>query len=97
MKKIQYKPEHINAHFLTCFIALTLARIVELRLGGKFPVSRIIESLREVSCSHLDTNHYLFDYADDVTDALTDIFNMGFGKKIMTLGEIKKYFAASKK
>jgi len=92
-----YKPEHINAHFLVCFIALTLARLVELKLGGKFPVSRIIESLREVSCSHLDTNHYLFDYADDVTDALDDLFNVGFGKKIMTLGEIKKYFAASKK
>jgi len=50
-----------------------------------------------VSCSHLDTNHYLFDYADDVTDALDNLFNMGFGKKVMTLGEIKKYFAASKK
>ena len=92
-----YKPEHINAHFLVCFIALTLARLVELKLNRMFPVSRIIESLRTVSCSHLDENYYLFDYADEVTNALNDLFNAGFGKKIMSLGEIKKYFAASKK
>jgi thiol-disulfide isomerase/thioredoxin len=91
-----YKPEHINAHFLSCFISLTLARLVELKLGGNFPISRIVESLREVSCSHLDANHYLFNYADDVTDALNTIFDVGFGKKFMSLGEIKKYFAHAK-
>ena len=92
-----YKPEHINAHFLVCFIALTLARLVELKLDGTFPVSRIVESLRDVSCSHLDANHYLFDYANDVTAALNSVFDVGFGKKIMALGEIKKYFAQTKK
>jgi hypothetical protein len=91
-----YKPEHINAHFLICFIALTLARLLELKLGGIFPVSKIIDSLREVACSHLDTNHYLFDYSDEVTDALDNRFHLGFGKKIMTLSEIKKNFAAAK-
>jgi len=92
-----YKPEHINAHFLVCFIALTLARLVELKLGGSFPVSRIVESLRQVSCSHLDANHYLFDYTDDVIAALNERFDVGFGKKFMTLGEIKKFFAEAKK
>jgi len=92
-----YKPEHINAHFLVCFIALTLARLVELQLNARYSLSRIIESLRQVSCSHLDANHYLFDYADDVTDALNHLFNVGFGKKILTLGKIKKYFAQTKK
>ena len=91
-----YKPEHINAHFLVCFIALTLARLVECKLDGKFSISKIVASLREVSCSHLDTNHYLFDYSDDVTDALDNLFHLGFGKKIMTLGEIKKNFAIAK-
>ena len=91
-----YKPEHINAHFLICFIALTLARLVELQLDGQFPLSRIVNSLREVSCSHLDTNHYLFDYADDITAALNKQYNLGFGKKIMTLAQIKNFFANAK-
>ena len=91
-----YKPEHINAHFLICFIALTLARIVELKLCGGFSVKSITESLRNVSCSHLDANYYLFDYTDDVTEALESIYNVGFGKKIMGWGEIIKYFACVK-
>ena len=92
-----YRQDHINAHFLACFIALTLARLVELKLGGEFPIGRIVDSLREVSCSHLDANYYLFDYADNVTSALNKLFDVGFGRKFMSLGEIKKYFAASKK
>ena len=38
--------EHINAHFLTCFIALLIARIAEMKLGGKYTISQIAETLR---------------------------------------------------
>ena len=89
--------EHINAHFLICFIALVIARLVEIRLKNKYPIERIIETLRSVSCSHADANHYLFDYADEITDDLNAEFNVGFGNKYMTLGEIKKNFGMVKK
>jgi len=82
---------HINAHFLICFIALTLARLTEIRLKHKYPIARIIETLRAASCSHLDENHWLFDYANDVTDDMNTAFNLNFGRKVMTLGEIKKH------
>jgi len=88
---------HINAHFLICFLALVVARIVELRLSEKYTIKKILHSLRLVSCSHMDANHYLFDYADDVTDDINDVFGLRIGKKIMTLGEIKKVFASVKK
>jgi transposase len=89
--------EHINAHFLVCFISLLVARIVEKKLGGKYTIDKITETLRNVACSHLDQNLWLFDYADDVTDDLNSVFNTDFGKKIMTLQQIKEYFALSKK
>ena len=92
-----YTKEHINAHFLICFISLVIARLVEIRLKNKYPIDRIISSLRSVACSHLDANHYLFDYADEITDDLNAEFQVGFGKKYMTLGEIKKYFGMVKK
>jgi metal-sulfur cluster biosynthetic enzyme len=50
-----------------------------------------------VSCSHIDANHYLFDYADEVTDDINEVFDLNIGKKVMTLGEIKKVFARVKK
>jgi transposase len=87
---------HINAHFLICFIALLIGRLVEIRLGGKYTIAKITETLRAVSCSHLDQNHWLFDYVDHVTDDMNATFGTDFGRKIMTLKEIKKNLGAVK-
>ncbi len=70
---------------------MIIARIVEIRLGNKYTVEKILNTLRLVSCSHMDANHYLFDYADEVTDDINDVFGLNIGKKVMTLGEIKKF------
>jgi transposase len=91
------RKDHINAHFLICFIALLIARIVELRLNNKYTIGKILNTLRKVSCSHMDANHYLFDYADEVTDDINEAFNLNIGQKVMTLGEIKKDFGKAKK
>ena len=89
--------EHINAHFLTCFISLLIARIVEMRLGGKYTIERITETLRKVACSNIDQNHWLFDFADEVTDDINVAFGTDFGRKFATLKEIKKILGESKK
>lgn len=73
--------DHINAHFFICFIALVIARIVEIKLKNKYTIEKILDSLRSVSCSHIDTNHYLFDHVDDVTDDINREFNLDIGKK----------------
>lgn len=88
--------EHINAHFLTCFISLLIARIVEIKLGGKYTIAKIAETLRRVECSHIDQNLWLFDFADSVTDDINDAFNLDIGRQIMTLQEIKKILGNSK-
>ncbi len=89
--------EHINAHFLICFIALLIARIAELRLNGKYTISNITEVLRKVSCSNIDQNHWLFNYADALTDEMNAAFGTDFGRKMMTLKEIKKNLGDAKK
>lgn len=89
--------DHINAHFLICFIALTISRLVEIKLGHKYSTDKILNTLRSVSCSHIDSNHYLFDYANEVTDDINDVFDLNIGKKVMSLGEIKKILASVKK
>jgi len=91
------RKDHINAHFLICFIALVIARIVEIRLNNKYTIEKILNTLRSVSCSHIDANHYLFDYADKITEDINGVFNLNIGQKIMTLGEIKKKFGIAKK
>lgn len=92
-----YKPEHIGGHFLVCFIALLLLRLVELRLENRYPAERIADVLREVTCMHIDTNHYLFHYADEVTDAMNTEFGTDIGVKVMTVSGIRNSIAETKK
>jgi hypothetical protein len=87
----------INAHFLVCFIALLIARIVETRLGNKHTIAKITETLRKVECNRIDQNLRLFDFADEVTDEMNAVFGTDFGRKIMTLEEIKKNLGTAKK
>jgi len=65
---------HIEAHFISCFVALLLIRILELKtkqaaLSGtldqtlKFAVSEIIESIRNYTCSSIGESLYNFHYA----------------------------------
>ena len=81
---------HINAHFLICFVALLILRVLEYKLHKKYPVKQIRESLIRYSCSHLDQNYYLFDYRDEILQSLERIFDLDLGNKIMTTAEIKK-------
>lgn len=88
--------EHINAHFLICFISLLIARIVEKRLGGKYTIERITQTLEKVACSHLKENIWLLDYSDELTDELNSVFGTEFGKKYIKLQDIKRNIAQSK-
>ena len=88
--------EHINSHFLICFICLLIARIVEMRLDGRYTVENIRESLKKVNCSRLEENIWLFDHADELTINMNKAFDINFELKYMTLQEIKDNLARTK-
>ena len=89
--------EHIEAHFLTCFVALTISRIREMKLEHKYSTERIMDSLSRAECSLLQQNYYVFDYYDEVLKDIGNVTNIDFSKRIRTLGEIKQVIADSKK
>lgn len=91
------RQEHIEAHFLTCFVSLVIARILEHRLNGKYSVTAILDSLKKSSCSHIQENYYLFDYYDELLADIGKEVGIDFGKKCMSLGEIKKILGEVKK
>lgn len=84
------REDHIHAHFLTCFVSLTLMRILEMKTGRKYCVNQIIESLRKCTYTHIEQNHYMLGYYDEVLEAVGKATNIDFSKKYRTLSEIKK-------
>jgi len=89
--------EHINAHFLTCFIALLIGRVVEMRLSHKYTIEEITETLQKISATNIAQNIWGFDYAGEITDDMNAVFGTDFGSKNMTLQNIKKNLGMTKK
>lgn len=84
------KDEHVEAHFLICFVALVIMRVLEQMLDKKHSVKKIRESLINYSCSYLEQNFYLFDFRDEVMQSVETVFGFDLSKKIMSQAEIKK-------
>jgi hypothetical protein len=91
------REDRIQAHFLICFVALTIARILEFRLGNAYSVTKIMESLSRVCGTQLEENWYVFDYADEITEALREKFGVDLSRKYLRLGEIRKILGNTKK
>lgn len=82
--------EHINAHFLTCFVALTILRLIQKKTECKYSTKTILECLNKIQCSNEEENIYLFNYRNKISDELGDAFGIDFTKKRLTLLEIKR-------
>lgn len=89
--------DHINAHFLTCFIALTIMRIIQKKTGRVYSAEKVVDCLKRISCSNEHENVYLFDYRSEVSDAIGDALGIDFTNKRLRLGDIKKILAGAKK
>ena len=77
--------------------SVTIARILENKLERKYSIGTILASLSKAECSLIQQNYYLFDYYDEVLKDIGKNMDIDFGKRIRTLGEIKKILAKTKK
>lgn len=91
------RDDHINAHFLICFIAFAIAGILRKKLGMRYPAAGIIECLKQIECCNEQENLYLFNYRCALSDALGEALDIDFTKKRMRLSDIKKAASAVKK
>ncbi len=91
------RQDRIESHFLICFIALTIIRILQHKLKGKYSATNILESLHKIECTNVEENIYIFDYDDEISQAVGAALGIDFLRKYMTFGEIKKTLGDVKK
>ena len=71
------RDDRIKAHFMTCFISLLLYRLLEKKIGCKYTTEQIIETLRSMKLTLLNTaNGYVPSYT---RTELTDTLHRNFG------------------
>lgn len=82
--------EHIEAHFLTCFISLVILRLIEYKTNRKYSTSSIINSLKKYTSNNLEHDIYLQNFTNNIIKDLSSIYNIDLSRKYLTLSEIKK-------
>lgn len=83
--------EHIKAHFIVCFIALLIFRILENRLNYAYTSSQILSTLRAMTMNLCRGEGYKPNYTrDDLTDALHGMAGFRTDTEIVTNQKIKQ-------
>lgn len=93
------KEERINAHFLTCYLALFLFRILEKKLGEHYTCEEIISTLRNMMMNRPGEKlGYIPGYTrTDLTDLLHETFGFRTDYEIITDVNMKKVIRKTQK
>lgn len=89
--------DRIETHFLTCFVSLLIIRLLETNLESKWSTERILKSLKAANGSIISGNLYNFNYVDEVLLEIQKKFGITLDRQFLTIGEIKKIIAKTKK
>ena len=92
------RDNRIKAHFLICFIALTIYRILEKQLGDKYTTEKILSTLKSMNFLYLRGNGYVPTYErSDLTDRLHEISGFRTDNEIVPTDTMKKIISLTKK
>ena len=92
------RDDRIIAHFMTCYIALLIYRILEKKLEENFTVEQIIECLRNMNMYKENLDSYSPTYTrTDLTDKLHEKFGFRTDYEIITDKNLKKILKDIKK
>lgn len=81
--------DHIEAHFLTCFLALILIRVLQHKTDWQFSARKLIEAINSAQAFELSTGFYKVTASDDFK-ALLKILNIDFNKDIVRFEELNQ-------
>ena len=82
--------DHIEAHFLICFIALVIIRILQDKINNKYTIKNLLENMKNFKCTHETGNLYKFiGYIPEI-QYLNRKFGLNMDKKYDTRENIKK-------
>ena len=92
------KDNRIKAHFMTCFIALLILRILEYKLDYKYTYQELIDSLSEMDFVKIKDIGFIPAYTrTDITDSLHNEFAFRTDYEILSSGTMKKIISLTRK
>lgn len=82
--------DHIDAHFLICFISLVIIRILQNKINEKYSIKNLLEKMKNFKCTHETGNLYKFIGYKPEIQYLNRKLELNMDKKYDTRENIKK-------
>jgi transposase len=83
--------EHIEGHFLVCFMALLISRILELKLDNKYSIKRIQESLKNATCREIGNGLYSLNKQDELFRTIEKLFNVSLDYSNVRIEKLRNW------
>ena len=92
------REDRIRAHFLTCYLALLIFRLLEKKIGTGYTSNQIIQTLRDYNLLRINGEGYLPEYTrTDLTDRLHQEFGFRTDTEIIPTRKMRSIIASTKK
>ena len=92
------REDRIQAHFLVCFLALLVYRLLERELGKAYTCDQILSKLKEINFASLEGQGFMPLYQrDTLTDALHELSNFRTDYQFITKQKMKEIQKKSKR
>lgn len=82
--------DHIDAHFLICFISLVIIKLIQNEINNKYTIKNILEKIKNFKCTHETGNIYKFIGYKPEIQYLNRKLELSMDKKYDTRENIKK-------
>ena len=90
------REEHIEAHFLTCYVALCILRVIQAATGGRYSARVIANEAAAMCCTNVADNWWVFDHRSEVSDSLCRMAGFDGSRRFAQTKDIKAMFKKAK-
>ena len=91
------REDRIKAHFLICFLALLVYRLLEKKLNNKYTAEETIRTLRNMNLTRIDEYGYIPSYErTKLTDELHELFGFRTDTEIIKKAKMRNIIKQSK-
>ena len=80
-----WKEAHIKGHFLTCYLALLLYRVLQTKLDQPYPVHQLKEAFKSANVVHLAKHIVLLHDTSPLFKKLTEVYNVDLDYQAMKI------------
>ena len=85
------REDRIEGHFLICFVALLMTRLLEKKLDYHYSIKKIQKALRDATCRKVTSGIYSLNKQDETLRALEKKYNVTLNYKNTRIEKIREY------